>query len=75
MFKLRCTIIKLLEAMCEETHPGTQELVQNIHKTIKISNLQRTLVYFYTILKLKEDPWIVGFEEESILYIINFYYV
>ena len=48
--------------MCEETHSGTQKLVQNMHKTIKTSDLHRTLTYFYII---KEDPTKVYFEEDS----------
>ena len=64
MFKLKCTVIKLLEAMCEETHPETQILVQNIYKTIDICVLQGALLYFHedsinTRLCLKE-PMMVG---------------
>jgi len=44
--------VELLQVMCEETHPGTEKLVQNILKTIDIDALQDTLVYFY---KLSQD--------------------
>ena len=45
--------------MCEETHPGTQKLVQNIHKHIDINRIHETLIYFYII---KIDPTVLDFK-------------
>ena len=42
--------------MCEETHPDTEKLVQNVFKNIDIDALHSTLVYFY---KLSQDPVMV----------------
>ena len=38
--------------MCEETHPESEKLVQNITKDIDIDALQNNMVYFY---KLSQD--------------------
>lgn len=49
--------VELLEAMCEETHTGTEKLVQSIYKGLDIDALHSTLIYFY---KLSQDPQMVG---------------
>ena len=46
---LKQSAVELLEVMCEETHPETKKLVQNIFKNIDIDALHDTLVYFYEL--------------------------
>ena len=54
---MKQSAIELLETMCEETHKGTEKLVQSIFKGVDIEALHNTLVYFY---KLSQDPKMVG---------------
>ena len=35
--------------MCEETHTGTETLVQNIYRNVDIEALHATLCYFYEL--------------------------
>ena len=42
--------------MCEETHTGTEILVQNIYRNVDIEALHKTLGYFY---ELSQDPEMV----------------
>ena len=49
---LKKSAVELLEVMCEEIHPETAKLVQNIFKNTDTDALQSTLVYFY---KLSQD--------------------
>ena len=54
---LKQSAVELLEAMCEETHPGTEKLVKNIFKAVDINALYCTLVFFY---QLSKDQGMVG---------------
>ena len=56
VLELKHSAVELLEVMCEETHPETEKLVQNVFKSINLDALQDTLVYFY---KLSKHPLLV----------------
>ena len=53
---MKQSAVELLEAMCEETHTGTEILVQNIYRNVDIEALHKTLGYFY---ELSQDPKMV----------------
>ena len=53
---MKQSAVELLEAMCEETHTGTEMLVQNIYRNVDIEALHKTLDYFY---ELSQDPEMV----------------
>ena len=57
VLELKQLAITLLEAMCEETHEKTAELVKKIHQDIDIEALHKTFAYF---CKLSKDPYMVG---------------
>ena len=56
VLELKHSAVELLEVMCEETHPETEKLVQNVFENIDLDALQDALVYFY---KLSKDSSLV----------------
>ena len=56
---MKHSAVELLEAMCEETHPEAEKLVQNVFKSIDMDALQGTLVYFY---KLSKESMLVRYQ-------------
>ena len=58
--ELKHSAVELLEVMCEETHPETEKLIQNVFKNIDLDALQGTLVYFY---KLRKDSALVRHQQ------------
>ena len=66
VLELKHSAVELLEVMCEETHPETEKLVQNVFKNIDLDALQGTLVYFY---KLSEDSMMV--RHQPLYYVVQ----
>ena len=45
----------MLEILCEEIHPNTEENVQKIVKHIDVMDLHKTMVDFYLLIKENGD--------------------